>query len=49
MLRRNVLTALGKLLMMLCIPVRGGYGNILVGPEASVRVVVGTELMYRKE
>ena len=48
MLRRDVPTALGKLLMILRIPVSEEYRNILAGPEASVRVVVRTELYSRK-
>ena len=48
MLRRVVPKVLGKLLMKLRIPVSEGYGNILAGPEASVRVVVRTELYSRK-
>ena len=48
MLRRVVSKVLGKLLMKLRIPVSEGYGNILAGPEASVRVIVRMELYSRK-
>jgi hypothetical protein len=41
MLRRDIQTALGKLLLILHIPVSGEYGNILAVLEASERVVVG--------
>jgi hypothetical protein len=48
MSRRDVSIVLGKLLMILRIPVSEEYGNILAGSEASVRVVVRTELYSRK-
>jgi hypothetical protein len=47
-LRRDVPTSMGKLLMILHISVSKEYGNILVGPEASARVFVGTGYMRRK-
>ena len=34
--------------MILRIPIREGYENILAGPEASVRVVVRTEIVFQK-
>jgi hypothetical protein len=48
MMRRVVPIVLGKLLMILRIPVSEEYGNILAGPEASVRVIVRTELYSGK-
>ena len=48
MLRRVVPIVLGKLLMILRIPVSEEYRNILAGPEASVRVVVRTEIVFQK-
>jgi hypothetical protein len=34
--------------MILRIPIREGYENIIAGPEASVRVIVRMELYSRK-
>jgi hypothetical protein len=48
MLRRVVPIVLGKLLIILRIPVSEEYRNILAGPAVSVRVVVRMELYSGK-